>query len=188
MRTSFVTLLAILSLGASSPNAANNYYERQLVRIQTSEGMGTGFYLRYGNRTYILTCQHVCSTPKDGLITFLDYNDKKIIAKKLRGNIALDLCLIDSDNKQGLRLAQATYCREQVHMSGFANGGYSTLSVDARLCDRVFENYVIPGHSGSPVVDSLNGVVGVAMGRELDNSIGYVVTLDEIKIFMEKKK
>lgn len=136
----------------------------------------TGFHLKYGNKTYIVTNKHVCD------FNIKIYNHRYIQFDNYVGEIITiskkhDLCLVTSNREEGLELAQReAKAMEEVILVGHPRGIGKTIR-NGRVIDEItihtpwldnkstisqrISSTAYRGNSGSPVVNKHGKVVGV---------------------------
>ena len=165
---------------------------------------GTGFHITSKGKTYILTNSHVCGKKKYVVIKnkYMNYYIKKVLAISKKH----DLCLIEPVLKRGIVLGSYPSIGDNVYTIGFPglNGlrleeghltGWDNINICTQssffLCMK-FETYystwlsivVIPGSSGSPVLNSSGDLIAVifATGQK---RFSYAVPLSYIESFLK---
>lgn len=189
-------LLALLLLSTScssfSPRQSDSVYA--LVGFF---GGGTGFLVKApSGKDYILTNAHVCEIARvlqtDRWSTALDL---------IQVSDHTDLCLLEAPQGlgQAIELAnQEPKAHEQIHIigQGLLLGNTLTeghwvghIGPTLRVMSPAYcTATVLPGNSGSPVLDDAGRLVGVvfASGPILDNR-GLLVPLSDIKEFLKDR-
>lgn len=146
-----------------------------IVKVFSEESGGTGFYLNTPRGQVIITNAHVCSDNEEMAIMS---GNKVIIVKVLKTSLDDDLCALSvpTRNKFAFNVGpNKSFKMRPVHTFGFPmstemnyQSGYALgLTTLNYPCGPVgtrftFNFVVIPGQSGSPIIDENTGaVVGV---------------------------
>jgi serine protease Do len=160
---------------------------KHIVQIHTMTGMGTGFYIRYKAKTYLVTNAHVCGHSNviktvDGLHKVLKLSDK------------VDLCLIENTREHGLPLAYtALQSLDKVIVTGYPLGQPITSRI-GRAVGMFQGNYFISvavfgGNSGSPVMNKYGEVAGVVYGSvDRTQEDAAIVTREQLIDFLEANR
>lgn len=176
--------------------------------------VGTGFYLKYDSKYYILTNKHICDIyrqvnvyyyPKSGEYKIVKkvptINDKKVV-EILQIYKKHDLCLLTSDKKIGLELANGTFLREPVTIYGHPRGMNLTIRdgnliqytairapwIGFGMYSSLFLSTIgYGGNSGSPVIDMWGNVIGVvfAVDRNFHTEM-HAVPVQVIRRFLKE--
>lgn len=168
----------------------------QAIKMDENK-VGTGFYLKFGQKVVILTNKHVCQHSEK------NENEIEIKGKQIRFNnqietiIAIDsvhdLCLVTASNMHlGLSLEKLENPADQLDIIftvGFPRGLDKDIKYGRNLGYDGKNGYTNMrthgGESGSPVLNTSGKVVGVIWGRELDSeSHGLFVPLEFIYDFV----
>lgn len=165
-----------------------------------NEIYGTGFYIKYLNRTFILTNAHVCAISYE-LKIFPKIQFGNMIEDVIAIDTEHDLCLVSSSRASGLELSLSSLDpMEKIFLVGYPRGLEKTIR-EGRLISSMFEvipwvkNTPIriqqisatayPGNSGSPITNTSGEVVGVLFaGDESYPHEPYVVPLEAIHKFL----
>lgn len=135
---------------------------------------GTGSYIRFLGKSFILSNRHVCNYKKKGKSIQVDNTINKIIAISSK----YDLCLLETDKNIGLKISKKrAKPLEEIVLIGFPRGigkiiRKGAVVKDERLCImypkgiRCVDSTRISalaygGNSGSPVLNSKGEVVNV---------------------------
>jgi S1-C subfamily serine protease len=172
-----VAILSFLSLDVD-PDRANAVHSVPFRAISYNGAIyGSGSYIQYKGKYFILTNRHVCAAG-----TQITGNKKQIqvdkhIAKIVAISKRADLCLVESDRKAGLEIAeQAAQPLDKITLIGYPRGVGLVIRTGRIIGDeRITINYpygqltllatrisatAYPGNSGSPVLKD-GKVVGV---------------------------
>ena len=164
----------------------------------------TGFYINYYGKYRILTNRHVCDAQinrnKSHFIQFGDYVGRILYIDKHH-----DLCLVSSNRKSGLKLADyQSMPLEKVVLVGYPRGIGKVIR-EGRIIEqelliapwllphalRVYTYRVstpaYPGNSGSPVVNTKGKVTGVLFaGSPIYPLEPFIVPLRYVKAFLNE--
>jgi S1-C subfamily serine protease len=160
---------------------------KHIVQIHTMTGMGTGFYIRYKAKTYLVTNAHVCGHSNviktvDGMHKVLKLSDK------------VDLCLIENTREHGLPLAYtALQSLDKVIVTGYPLGQPITSRIGRAV--GMYQGYylisvaIFGGNSGSPVLNEDGRVTGViSVGNVETNEDAGIVTREQLIVFLEANR
>lgn len=182
----------ILILTAYTCAHAESFLERwdsrknntvSVVNSDSSRG-GTGFYVRAGGKTLVVTNAHVCKTSSYMLVTNED--GRTYPAKVIKTDKNIDLCALEGEEHSYFYVAWfSPECpSEYVYTQGHPNLKPLVFTTTT-VCDRVVFFHPIPGDSGSPVLNGKNELVGVIRAYDNDRKdIGYMVSLTDLKLFL----
>ncbi len=181
-----VIILFIMSTFAPKPDPAKTAAQH-IVKINTLTGTGTGFYVMYKGKSYLISNRHVCGHSNkiktvDGWYDVLALSDKA------------DLCLISSDRITGLPLARhELQPLDKVTVIGYPLGQPVTVR-KGRYVGQWATYYLISvavfgGNSGSPLLNEHNRVSGVVFATNTNtDEDAIIVTKAELIEFLEANK
>lgn len=203
----FIIGACISASMALTPEQIFEATKPSLIRLWTvAHGpAATGFVVQgKSGKKYIMTNEHVCSIPT-GLVAVSYFGPRptQVVVK----NDTSDLCLMTVDpSLVPLKIAEAIDLKKGVHVIGFpgvpglitpkyvfgfigATEDVVMPSAPGSITLRVIKSYIadiliIPGNSGSPVLDDQGQVTGVVHGAGRNE--GIFVTLDQVKAFLNK--
>jgi len=196
MNTLILTVL-LMSSFTSEEKFVYKELAKHIVKLASATGTGTGFYLKYRNRNFLVTNMHVCG---DDIGLNINNNYRKIAMISDEH----DLCILESDRKDGLRLARKELEQfDKVHVVGHPMGNDLT-SRDGRFVIEKYgifswvKPYPIPyihisvtafgGNSGSPVMNEDGRVIGVLFsGDPRTNEDAHLVPTRVLKRFLDKQ-
>jgi len=175
------SLLIALSLFLPSMDKTdvNKIYAINIVPFRLDDGRiyGTGSYMKYKGKTYVITNKHVCEgglkhrAKKDNSLRV-----DKVVSKVLKISNKHDLCALESDRISGLKVSKSRanpldkitiigyprgigkvirhgrVIRDYIISLGFQNPLYTATQIDI---------LAYPGNSGSPILNKNGQVVGV---------------------------
>lgn len=141
--------------------------KRKVAIIQTSEGVGTGFFLRMGDKVYLVTNEHVIRGSGSPTATLIDgenvslgefsiAEDRDIARYEVKGGYEYFVLADGSPNNDdpiwvfGNSSGDGVVTTLKGHVTGV---GGMILKVDADF---------VGGNSGSPIVNDSGKVVGIA--------------------------
>lgn len=162
----------------------------------------TGFHIKFHGKTYIVTNKHVCDIPlkrKQNNILFGQY-----IGTILKVSKKHDLCLVTSNRKEGLTIAEDMPSNfDPIYLVGYPRGIGKVIRKGHIIEKKVIraswlgfgkgnlvETYLIStisygGNSGSPVVDKYGEVMGVLFAGSMSyHTEGLIVPLSDLKLFL----
>lgn len=136
-----------------------------VVIIQTSSGMGSGFFVNEGNRTYVYTNQHVIGDMEK--IEVIDSRGKTVELGSLEVSNSRDLARFQIKKRSGFTLQDAVNPNEKTIVLGNSEGAgvvtTATATVKGIGPDEIeVDTDFVPGNSGGPVVNQNKEVIGVA--------------------------
>lgn len=161
----------------------------------------TGFYIKYKGKYRILTNKHVCDAQiernKSHFIQFGDYVGRILYIDKYH-----DLCLVTSNRKDGLELADYQSTKlEKIILVGYPRG-IGKVVREGRIIelDRWFAPWIgkkvtsyrisspaYGGNSGSPVVNTRGKVTGVLFaGQPMYPLEPFMVPLSYVRAFLNE--
>ena len=169
--------------------------------IMNNARFATGFHLKYKGEVYIMTNKHVCDLQRQiynhDHIQFEDYVGEIIAVDTVH-----DLCLVTSNRKEGLSLANTPVeVMDEITIVGFPRGlpktirkGHVTAYIEilapwiSRVPVETFSISAIAygGNSGSPVVNKYGQVVGVLFAGPMQYMTeAEIVPLFYVNSFLE---
>ena len=172
---------------------------KHVVKLSNIDGSsGTGFYVSYKGKTFLVTNKHVCGDAK-----YL--TEDKVLKEVLALDTHHDLCILSSTRSVGLELASVELeSLDKVFVVGHPLGNPSTVR-SGRYVETVVEFdpttapnpvailnvsvAVFGGNSGSPVLNSNGEVVGVIFAQDSRTyADGAAVTQEDLIKFLDKHK
>lgn len=182
MRVLLILSILLSTTCTSYSSQVRNYILKVVTPSETSGG--TGFFLKTSKGTYIITNAHVCREYSVMHLVIHEI-DHVVVGKVILADHDLDLCAIKAKGN-GLRLSKSgVRCSEYVTTMGYPGlGGFKVSS--GQQCNGVFMSKVIPGQSGSPVLDLDGYVVGVIEAQFPDTQMGYFIPESELIEFLRK--
>lgn len=166
--------------------------DRAVVRVfGLMGGSGTGFHIKAkSGKTYIVTNKHVCAEAILGLLS-VEGETRTVVTTSDK----YDLCLIEPlKGRQPLKLASRSARRlSNIYTAGFPGGMPKEIRAGylhgtyTNTGGPDIDNYsfmVVPGCSGSPVMNSRAEVVGVVAWRNTRTGNGMGVRHNQLKEFL----
>lgn len=162
---------------------------------------GSGSYIKYNGKVFIITNRHVCNAI--GLSSYIqvDSTINKIIARSSK----YDLCLLETDKKDGLTVAkERANPLDDVTLIGFPRGIGKVIRHGAIIRDTMpcvgygkgivrcvpstqISALAYPGNSGSPVLNSDGEVIGLLYaGSNTYVHAPYIVKHSQLIEFLEE--
>jgi S1-C subfamily serine protease len=200
----FITiyLLLMLMMGCSfttNPLEAARSYTRKLTSpIHTGTG-GTSFILKFHGTGYTITNEHVCKNAERGYMASW-FGGTATLLRVIKKTAAPDLCALETplyDNDGGLELAEdGVHRHDMVWSHGFpfltplTPTSGEVLGTDVwgqEFAYLITTLKVLPGQSGSPVLNASGAVVGVVFALDLRTHQGLVIGLQSLRGFLEKE-
>jgi len=175
------------------PVSPKNYVVHIINMDKTKAYQGTGFYLRHGAKTFLISNAHMCQMP------YLTIDGSPIIYQTKDYHLSknADLCAIEVDQPTGYKLApEEATSGTHIHSMGYGAGQYSekdcyitykegtVMFIGILLRAMTTNCKIIPGDSGSPALNDKDEVVAVFFGTHLVLGIGYAVPYDYIVQFL----
>lgn len=136
-----------------------------VVIVETSSGIGTGFFAFEGGRVYLYTNQHVIDD-LDGL-KITDSRGAQVRTLGLEISRSQDLARFRVHPRKAFPLSDRIEPGEELTVLGNSEGAgvitHSTATVNGIGPDEIeVDSDFVPGNSGGPLLNSENEVVGVA--------------------------
>ena len=186
-----------------------NKVESQTYFLASETGTGTGFVVKApSGKTYILTNKHVCYGKT--WMYAIDNNNQRFIAEvvKVSSNFT-DLCTLENRTPStGLPLSKVPVSMgDSVSVMGHPMNE-RIVCQDGEVYDNISQNWfflnkeqtesihlfkalrtnipILPGNSGSPVVNRLGNVVGIMSGMNHNlHDWGFATPLEDIQDFLK---
>lgn len=192
-------IMGTLIFGILAVPNMHNLYLRHLgskytTRLRGIRGGGTGFQVVMPNgQKYIVTNRHVCEVNLG--IPYIYVEKDNQTHEIVKFSETSDLCLITPIKKLGgLRLAGPVYAGQTVNVLGYPELAPLHLS-KGEVITEITENdspsyckesiyigaQVLPGNSGSPVVDAFGRVIGIVWGQHVSNQWALIVPVRHLK-------
>ena len=136
-----------------------------VVIIRTSSGMGSGFFVNVGNRTYVYTNQHVIGDMDK--LEVIDSRGEAVEVGSLEVSNSQDLARFQVKRRSGFVLQDTITPSEKTIVLGNSLGAgvvtTATATVKGIGPDEVeVDADFVPGNSGGPIVNQSKEVIGVA--------------------------
>jgi serine protease Do len=164
------------------------------------KGGGTGWAIKVHGKSYIITNRHVCRMYDGNYQASIKLNNGSVFTRNIIAiSPILDLCAIEGiEELGGLGLASGTYIGEIVSVVGHPmllplNVAYGAILEQTTFSigwegeqDLVYLStcQIMPGNSGSPVVNYRGQVMGVAFAADSDVHWGLIIPLEDLKYFL----
>ncbi len=135
--------------------------------IQCEGGTGTGFFLRFDGKTYLVTNEHVARSPKTPVVTLIDGSTVRLGDLSIAEDRDLARYEVDGKYESFVIADNAPNNGDPVWVFGNSSGEGVITTLHGRVkgvgslrleTDAEF----VPGNSGSPIVDAEGKVIGVA--------------------------
>ena len=166
MKNIVIMLLVINALMSYEVDVPNKV-SKHIVKIEDDRAMGTAFYVMYKGKSHLITNKHVCDDNK-----YMNIPEGKVKVIAVSKNH--DLCLLESDRKDGLRFSNIElkpFVKVSVigHPRGYPltvrEGRFVTQElalVYGDLLDMIHISVpAFGGNSGGPILDKYGHVLGV---------------------------
>ena len=142
-----------------------------LVFVENGEGRGSGFIAKMDDKTYFFSNQHNLKGARK--LVFKTMNGAPLKPKSFEYNRSLDLfrMLLSEDDLEGLCIlplcTETPSIDDPIFLFGNSGGGDVATKLDGEILGVGPENIevtakMIPGNSGSPILNRKGEVVGVA--------------------------
>lgn len=170
-----------------------------VVVIRTSDGLGAGVFI---DSKHVLTANHVVDSDSKIMVKTISGNQYE--GKIISSNQNVDLALLEvntpGETITPIHFAQSYAVGETAIAIGHPDGlNYSVSKGIISFTNRQIDNNganliqvdtaISPGNSGGPLVDidgNLIGIVNEKISGKATEGIGFAVSLDEIKKFINK--
>jgi len=208
---SLVALASFSLLAIKTPQIHRNFLYREVgnkvvevVKVDPLfgqiQGGGTGWSVKLHGKYYIITNKHVCEMYQGDKNATIKLNDGRLLHRQVISISDIsDLCAIEGIEEIGaLSLADNIYIGEIVSVVGHPLLLPINVSYGAILEENNFQIgfeselaflstcQILPGNSGSPVVNYRGQVVGVAFAADSDVHWGLIIPLDDLKMFLSR--
>ena len=189
---------------AKTPEEIYRDVGSQVVKVHTGGGLGTGFGIKSPDGSvYIMTNHHICMGSLDGQHVQFETQSAQIYNTVIRGiSNKSDICLLDAlDLFPGLDMAETVTMGAMAHVLGHPKGYALKYSLGTIFHREVIEmpygeqlkqvdSYqstalILPGNSGSPVVDNDGNLVAMVYALEGDGT-SWMIPLDVIKDYFNE--
>lgn len=169
-----VALFVFCGFGVSGQS-----WEHSVKIIETDSGRGSGFLIKEGERTYLMSNAHVLAGCKSFKALGMQGGELALTQYIEVAADGRDLVRIPVQEKQGLQQASTILLKEPIIVLGNSGGArmvtHSRGEVLAVGPDRIeVSAEFIQGNSGGPVLNAKNEVVGVATYVFRDAVPGWV--------------
>jgi len=190
-----IMLIILLTSCATGKLSIPKIAAKHVVRLESMNTIGTGFYVLYKGKSYLVSNKHVC----EGYAQLHDGEDfRNVIALDTKH----DLCLLDSDRNGGLNIATRDLEQfDELHVVGHPLGrplttrSGSFIEIGFNKLGGLFEEpryyihaamTIFSGNSGSPVLNSDGGLVGVVFATDpMTYSDAFIVPVSELIRFLK---
>jgi S1-C subfamily serine protease len=193
--------LAVISY-AKTPEQIYRDVGGQVVKVLTGKGMGTGFGLKTEDgKVYVMTNLHICEGSLDGQhLQFQTQGGETYNTVIIGVSDKSDICILDGlELFPGVGMADKVDNSAMVHVLGHPKGyslkysigyllGRAEIEMPYGGVLRLVDSYqssalILPGNSGSPVVNNDGNLVAMAYALEGDGT-SWMIPLDRIKEFL----
>lgn len=213
MRNNLIILLVpIMALLFSSCEKVETFKEIMLKNDTYSEPMTwirdgklarycSASHIEYKGKVFVVTNRHCCKLPTSNLAghRLVGNTYRKVLLTSPK----FDLCVLESDRKEGLKVASKGPSRyDKVAVIGYSFGRPRTLSeglyvhsedyclnyggmfeYDVKCAYSYVTNvHVYPGNSGSPMFNEAGEVIGIVYAKS--STEGVAVPLQQLKLIL----
>lgn len=204
-----ILVIGIVKLMANNEKASDEFVRDHTVLLFTTKGSCTGFELQTkSHRVYTLTARHCSNLLINGRLLFRTQFGGIGEIKMIAVDPHADIMLLEGLKVTGLLLADTIRMHESIHAIGYGLGvpfAYkmtgeivlrniddNTYPCELALCGdgtkglALMTLSVLPGTSGSPILNENNQIVGIVAALNTTyNTFSYAVRLDDIKFFLQ---
>lgn len=159
----------------------NNVVQVFVFKNNTLLQHGTAFFVTFQLRTFLVTNKHVCEGGDYLMIN-------QVVTYAISTSPNSDLCIIKTGNRPGLFInAEESSITQLVYSSGFGGNSYTYKNGRVKSQTELYLK-VIPGDSGSPVVNADGRVIGVISHYALDHSVyAWMVSYKALTAFLDSQ-